>query len=229
VHASREVPHTQTKADLWHSRLGHQGQNVLTQINAQHKINLSLSDLKQAEQHYCQSCVKGKLSRQAIHSTADHQYKAEHPLQCLHADLVGPVTTTNRRNHPRCPTIGGSIYALVVTDEYTHTVWVRLLWNKSEATAELIKLITQVQIRTGRIVERFHSDGGGEFTGSMFRSFLDTQGTRFTRSTPSTPSRNGIAERMNRTLFEITRTLLIESAAPDVMWGGSSSVGSTFI
>ena len=215
----REVPSTQTKASLWHSRLGHQGQNILNQINTQHKINLSLSDLKKAEQHYCQICVKGKLSRQAIHSTADPQYKAEYPLQCLHADLVGPVTTTNRRNHPRCPTIGGSIYALVVTDEYTHAVWVKLLWNKSEAAAELIKLVTQIQIRTGRVVERFHSDGGGEFMGSTFRSFLDNQGTRFTRSTPSTPSHNGIAERMNRTLFEITRTLLIESAAPDVMWG----------
>lgn len=219
MHVSREVPHTQTKADLWHSRLGHQGQNVLNQINTQHKINISLSDLKQAEQHYCQTCVKGKLTRQAIHSTADPQYKTDYPIQCLHADLVGPVTTTNSRNHPRCPTIGGSIYALIVTDEYTHTVWVKLLWNKSEATAELIKLITQVQIRTGRTVERFHSDGGGEFIGSIFRSFLDTQGTRFTRTTPSTPSHNGIAERMNRTLFEITRTLLIESAASDVMWG----------
>ena len=71
----REVPPTQTKADLWHSRLGHQGQNVLNQINTQHKINISLSDLKQAEQHSCQTCVEGKLSRRAIRSTADPQYK----------------------------------------------------------------------------------------------------------------------------------------------------------
>ena len=93
----REVPSTQTKANLWHSRLGHQGQHVLTQINTQHKINLSLSDLKQSEQYSCKTCVKGKLSRQAIHSTADPQYKAAYPLQCLHADLVGPVTTPDRK------------------------------------------------------------------------------------------------------------------------------------
>jgi hypothetical protein len=192
----------------------------LESINTQFKLNLSKSDLNQSHKSNCLPCTSGKAIRQAIHQTGDPQYKAEYPLHVLHTDLVGPITTANKRNaHPRCPTIGGSIYALIVTDGCTHAVWVRLLWNKSEASNALIALITQAQIRTGRIVERFHSDGGGEFRGSAFRSFLEKQGTRFTHTTASTPAHNGIAERMNRTLFEITRTLMFESSAPDEMWG----------
>ena len=84
MHLSREVPPTQTKVDLWHSRLGHQGQQVLNQVNTQHKINLSSSDLKQAEQSPCLTCVRGKAIRQPIHSVADPQYKATYPLQCVH-------------------------------------------------------------------------------------------------------------------------------------------------
>jgi transposase InsO family protein len=216
---NREVPLIQTKADLWHSRIGHQGHRVLNEINTQFKINLSLSDLQQAEQCSCLTCIKGKITRAPIHSVADPQYKAEYPLQCLHADLVGPVTIVTKKSHPRCPSIGGSQYALIVTDEFTHTVWTRLLVNKSQAASELNKLINLVQGRTGRLVERFHIDGGGEFRGTEFRDFLDRQGTRFTHTTASTPQHNGVAERMNRTLFEMSRTLLIESQAPDELWG----------
>ena len=192
--------------DLWHSRIGHQGHGVLNEINTQFKINLSSSDIQQAAQCTCLICVKGKINRAPIHSVADPQYRAEYPLQCLHADLVGPVTTVTKKSHPRCPSIGGSIYSLIVTDEFTHTAWTRLLMSKSQAAGELNKLIHQVQGRTGRLVERFHIDGGGEFRGTEFRDFLDHQGTRFTHTTASTPQHNGIAERMNRTLFEITRS-----------------------
>ena len=37
---------------------------------------------------------------------------------------------------------------------------------------ELNKLIQQVQGRTGRLVERLHIDGGGEFRGTEFRVSL---------------------------------------------------------
>jgi hypothetical protein len=214
-----EDPNIRTKANLWHSRLGHQGHSVLKEFNTQCKLNLSQSELQVERDSSCLTCIQGKSIRTAIHSVADSQYKVAEPLQCLHADLVGPLTTTNKSSHPRCATIGGHLYALVVTDEATHAVFVRLLANKSDAGDELIKLIIHLQVRTGRTVERFHSDGGGEFRSSSFRSFLDQNGTRFTHTTASTPEHNGVAERMNRTLLELTRVLLIGASAPEEMWG----------
>jgi hypothetical protein len=214
-----EDPDIQSKASLWHSRIGHQGQSVLNEINAQYKLNIPQSVLQKGKNSSCTICTKGKIIRTAIHQAADPQYKVKEPLQCLHADLVGPITRTNRNSRPRCPSISGNIYAMIITDEATHAIFVTLLANKSDAGGELIKLIKRLQVRTGRVVERFHSDGGGEFTGTFFRQFLEENGTRFTHTTASTPQHNGVAERMNRTLFELTRTLLIEASASEEMWG----------
>jgi hypothetical protein len=214
-----EDPESQTKASLWHTRLGHQGHKVLEEINTKFNLSISKSDLAKIRDKLCTICTQGKSIRKAIHSEADPQYKATEALQCLHADLVGPVTVVVKKNHPRCPSLGGHLYALIVTDEATHTVFVILLKLKSEAEAALISLIKQLQLRTGRTVERFHGDGGGEFISSAFRIFLKENGTRFTHTTADTPSHNGIAERMNRTLFEIMRTLLIQASAPEAMWG----------
>jgi transposase InsO family protein len=212
-------PTSQSKATLWHTRLGHQGHTVLNEVNTQFKLNISRSDLDRIKGRSCLTCTRGKSIRTAIHSTAHPQYKVTNPLQCLHADLVGPVTIIDKSHRPRCPSVGGHLYALIVTDEATHAVFIRLLREKSDASDELINLIKQQQIRTGRILERFHSDGGGEFRGSSFRSFLEDNGTRFTHTTASTPAHNGVAERMNRTLFEIMRTSLIQASAPEEMWG----------
>ena len=194
----------------------------MTNANTQFKLAISTQDIDRLDK--CVICIQGKSVRVPIHQHADPQYKATEPIQTLHADLVGPATAVvanKKRNkrHPRCPTIGGHLYALIVTDEFTHAVFVILLKLKSDAGGELIKLIKQIQTQTGRLVERFHSDGGGEFSGTDFQSFLRNNGTKATYTTASTPTHNGLAERMNRTLFELTRTLLIQANAPEELWG----------
>jgi transposase InsO family protein len=219
VNLGTEVPVTQSKSVLWHLRLGHQGHTVVKDYASNHKLNLSENDINLIKQIVCQTCAKGKLSRKPIGVMGDPQYKATAPLQTLHGDLVGPVTIKTGKGTPRCATLGGNLYALVVVDEYTHVVWVRLLNYKSDATAELIKLFKLIQTKTGRTIVRFHIDGGGEFRDFELRAFLADQGTEITTTTASTPAHNGIAERMNRTLFEMTRALLIHAQAPAVMWG----------
>ena len=193
----------------------------MTNANTQFKLAISTKDIDRLDK--CVICIQGKSVRVPIHQHADPQYKATEPIQTLHADLVGPATVVvanKKRNkrHPRCPTIGGHLY-VIVTDEFTHAVLVILLKLKSDAGGELIKLIKQIQTQTGRLVERFHSDGGGEFSGADFQSFLRNNGTKCTHTTASTPAHNGLAERMNRTLFELTRTLLIQANAPEELWG----------
>jgi hypothetical protein len=206
-----------SRTQLWHQRLGHQSKQVLTDANAQFKLSIPVSELNQLGQ--CIVCTQGKAIRKSIHQHADPQYKATEPLQTLHADLVGPMSEVKNNLHPRCPSIGNHLYALIVTDEFTHAIFVNLLEKKSDAAQALINLIKYLQNQTGRLILRFHSDGGGEFRGANFQSFLKSNDIRFTYTTASTPQHNGMAERMNRTLFELTRTLLIQASAPEEMWG----------
>ena len=50
------------------------------------------------------------------------------------------------------------------------------------------------------------------------KHFLLEHGLVHQTSCPDTPQQNGIAERKNRTLLEITQALLIESNAPASFW-----------
>ena len=51
-----------------------------------------------------------------------------------------------------------------------------------------------------------------------FQSFLQNQGIISQRSCPSTPQQNGVAERKNRHLLDVVRTLLLESFVPPHFW-----------
>ena len=55
------------------------------------------------------------------------------------------------------------------------------------------------------------SDNGGEYTGKQFQEYLKSEGVRHELTVPKSPQQNGVAERQNRTLVEMVRTMLIES------------------
>ena len=200
------------------SSLGTPGASWLREVQANYS---SCPCLKQSSNQGIVLRVQARASRKPKRAQADSQYKTEIPLGTLHVDLAGPTTVRNEigKGRPRCASVGGAIYALVVVDEWTHAVFVQLLKKKSEAAEELINLIKQLQIRTGRTLIRFHSDGGGEFIGDRLQVYLSTNGTRITHTTAATPQHNAVAERMIRTLFEIMRSLLFEAGGPESLWG----------
>ena len=51
-----------------------------------------------------------------------------------------------------------------------------------------------------------------------FQVFLQSKGIISQRSCPSTPQQNGVAERKNRHLLDVVRTLLLESSVPPRFW-----------
>ena len=54
----------------------------------------------------------------------------------------------------------------------------------------------------------------GEFTSMEFESYLTTEGVRHELTIPNNPEQNGVAERMNRTLVETARSMLVNSNLP---------------
>lgn len=68
--------------------------------------------------------------------------------------------------------------------------------------------------QTNHKIKAIHSDGGGEYFGALDH-FLNIE---HIRTLPHSPQQNGVAERMNRTLVEMTRTLLQESKLPSSYW-----------
>lgn len=67
--------------------------------------------------------------------------------------------------------------------------------------------------------KKFNSDRGGEYTNAVLKKYFDTEGIEYQFTSPYTPELNGIAERKNRTLVEMTRCMLCDANLPNNFWG----------
>ena len=82
-----------------------------------------------------------------------------------------------------------------------------------------MRWIPHVELQTGRKLKRLRFDNGGEFLSGKFTVWLSLRGV-VQQTTPSySPHSNGIAERMNRTLQDKARTMMLETGLPVSLWG----------
>ena len=63
------------------------------------------------------------------------------------------------------------------------------------------------------------SDRGGEYLSGEFQQYLIDNGIISQFSAPGTPQQNGVAERRNRTLLNMVRSMLSYSTLPVSFWG----------
>jgi transposase InsO family protein len=62
------------------------------------------------------------------------------------------------------------------------------------------------------------SDNGTEFKNSQFDNFCSSLGLEHQFSSPYVPQQNGVVEHKNRTLVEMSRTMLDEHRTPRRYW-----------
>jgi len=90
--------------------------------------------------------------------------------------------------------------------------------EKSEVARHLRAFVACVELETGHRLKVLRSDGGGEYIAREVQSFLKDKGVKHEMTMADTPQHNGVAERMNRTLVERVRTMLIDAELPDGYW-----------
>jgi hypothetical protein len=71
--------------------------------------------------------------------------------------------------------------------------------------------------KSGNKVSFLQTDEGGEYE-SFMRQLLDETGITHLRSPPYSHQSNGLAERLNRTLKDAARTMMIHANLPDSFW-----------
>jgi transposase InsO family protein len=72
----------------------------------------------------------------------------------------------------------------------------------------------EVERQYGQDILMIRSDNGTEFKNYTLNEFLSDEGIRHQYSTPYTLQQNGVAERKNRTLMDMARTMLAEFKSP---------------
>ena len=130
-------------------------------------------------------------------------------LEMLHIDLSGPMRVISRR---------GKGYILVIVYDHSRFTWTMFLATKKE-TYEVFEIFVRlVQKKHSTEVINIRSYHGSEFESSNFLNFCSTNGTDHNFSAPRTPQQNGVVERKNRTLENVTRTMLTASKLPQFYW-----------
>ena len=68
-------------------------------------------------------------------------------------------------------------------------------------------------------IKSLRSDCGGEYLLGEFRQFLEDHGITSQLAAPSQPQQNGVAERKNRILLEMVRSMMSYASLPIFFWG----------
>jgi transposase InsO family protein len=129
-------------------------------------------------------------------------------LEMLHMDLFGSVAYI---------IIGGDKYGLIIVDNYSRFTCVFFLQDKSETQEVLKKFLRMSQNKFDAKVKKTRSDNDTELKNTQVEDF-QVEGIKHKFLAPYTPQQNGVAERKNRTLIEMARTMLHELKTSDRFW-----------
>ena len=124
-------------------------------------------------------------------------------------------------------------------DDYSRYGYLYLIHEKSQALDVFKEFKAEVELQLGKSIKAVKSDRGGEYYGRYdgsgeqrpgpFASFLKECGIVPQYTMPGKPSMNGVAERRNRTLKDMVRSMISHSSLPESLWGKHLRPQFTFL
>ena len=119
----------------------------------------------------------------------------------MHSDISGKITPQG---------YNGDQYSQLLIDDGSGAIWFSSYRNKSDT-----KLATQILLNHAKAITKvkpkiLRTDGGTEFKSHELINFMRKEEIHKQETPPYSPEANGRAERGNRTIFEMARTLLSE-------------------
>ncbi|KAI3739156.1 hypothetical protein L2E82_29553 [Cichorium intybus] len=191
------------KACLWHCRLGHINKKRIAQLQKDgvlESFDLGSDDV-------CESCLLGKMTKSPFKGSFE---RGEGLLDIIHTDVCGPFRTTTR---------DGTRFYVTFTDDFSRYGYVYLIKNKSDTFEKFKEFKNEAENQLGRKIKMLRSDRGGEYLSIEFLDYLKECGIVSQLSPPRTPQLNGVAERRNRTLLDMVRSMMSRASLPIHFWG----------
>ena len=104
---------------------------------------------------------------------------------------------------------------MLLVDDFRRMTSVCLLKKKSEAF-ECFKIFKELVENEAKLrIKCLRSDNGGEFTSKEFNLYYEDHGIKRQFLAARIPQQNGVVERKNRTMMEMSRTMLNDSQLSD--------------
>ena len=179
----------------WHARLGHPHTRAIELILP----TLSFNHLE------CEACILGKHCR-TVFPTSETIY--EKCFDLVHSDVwTSPCVSRDNQK-----------YFVTFIDEKSKYTWITLLPSKDRVLDAFINFQAYVTNHYNATVKVLRSDNGGEYTSHAFKNHLAKHGIVHQTSCPYTPQQNGVAERKNRHLMEVARSMMFHGNVPKRFW-----------
>ena len=202
--------------DVWHKIMGHCNVDDLNKLEA---VSQGMKIRGSTLPFNCETCTVAKQTN-VRNRTPD--VRATYPFELVHTDLAGPIDPIAK---------DGFKYTIIFTDDFSGCYFTYFLKNKSDAVKATRKFFADIApygkvnllsfyseiSPTGEVV-RLRSDNGGEYLSADYKDLLLKHSVKHEMSCPHSPHQNGTAERSWRTLFDMTRCLLVESRLPKYLW-----------
>ncbi|CAG4980328.1 unnamed protein product [Colias eurytheme] len=203
----QEMQVMMAKADddtyLWHQRMGHLNFTSLNKVPlCTEGVNLSTG----MENSICVTCLEGKQTRKPFPAEGS---RATSLLELIHSDVCGPMQQTS---------IGGARYFVTFIDDFSRRVCIYPIKNKSEVFEKFVEYKNRVENELNKKIKILRSDNGTEYKNNIFETYLKKHGILHQTSNPYSPEQNGLSERMNRTLIERAKCMLLNSGLQKDFW-----------
>ncbi|GKC45114.1 zinc finger, CCHC-type containing protein [Tanacetum coccineum] len=103
----------------------------------------------------------------------------------------------------------------------TRFCYVYLLHAKDEALDKFRIYKTEVELQQNDLIKTLRTDRGGEYYGPVF---FQSVGIIHETTAPYTPQQNGVAERKNRALKKMVKSMLSYSSLSEGFWGETMAI-----
>ena len=192
-------------ADLWHMRLGHVSYSKLSVMMKKSMLK-GLPQFDVRTDTVCAGCQYGKAHQLPYEES---KFRAKEPLELVHSDVFGPV---------KQPSVGGMRYMVTFIDDFSRYVWVFFMKEKSDTFSKFKEFRETIEGEVGKKIICLRTDNGGEYTSNEFFQYLRDCRIRHQFTCANTPQQNGVAERKNRHLAEVCRSMLHAKNVPGRFW-----------
>uniref|UniRef100_A0A2N9GH76 Integrase catalytic domain-containing protein n=1 Tax=Fagus sylvatica TaxID=28930 RepID=A0A2N9GH76_FAGSY len=184
-------------SSTWHARLGHIGKDRMARL-AREGL---LGPLAKVDLPICEPCLAGKACRKPFGKAV----RATQPLELIHSDICGPMNVKARH---------GASYFLTFIDDYTRYGYVQLIAHRYEALDCFKRFVAEVENQHEKSLKALRTDRGREYLSDQFKDLCEEKGIRRQLTISNTPQQNGVAERRNRTLLDMVRSMMAQANLP---------------
>ena len=118
--------------------------------------------------------------------------------------------------------MNGPRYVFTFIDDFSRYTWVFFIKKKYEVCEKFTDLKALIENASGQKIKILRSDKGGEYVNNDLLHICSQSGIQVQHSVPYTPQQNGIAERNNRSLKEMTTCMLESKKLAANLWDEST-------